>query len=116
MSFKINHPVTGFTGTHSGLVFENGTAELDSILEDAAVAVLIDNGFTITGEASAKIPEGEPSADWTHDQIDAYAKDKGVSLSGSKSKDEKVALIVKSAEDAAAAAAKAADEAKAAAQ
>ncbi|HEY1176481.1 MAG TPA: hypothetical protein VGF17_10010 [Phytomonospora sp.] len=38
-------------------------------------------------------PEGEPSEDWKGDQLDAYASEKGVDLSGAKTKADKVAAI-----------------------
>lgn len=114
MSYTITHPEPGFTGSNSGIRFEGGAAELDTITPDV-IEVLTANGFTVTGEASDKpaFPEGDPSTEWTGAQLDAYAAAKGVQLTGANKKDEKVALLVKAAEEAAAAA-QAPEEAKAA--
>jgi len=45
---------------------------------------------------SVTVPEGDPSDDWTVKQLDAYAADHGIDLSGASNKTEKLEAIVAS--------------------
>lgn len=45
---RIIHPEPGFTGSASGIQFENGEADIAS-LSDEARGVLTENGYTIEG-------------------------------------------------------------------
>jgi len=49
MSLTIHHPDFTFTGSHSGLTFADGFAEIPG-LDDDARGPLLANGFTISGE------------------------------------------------------------------
>lgn len=44
-----------------------------------------------------KVPDGVPTSEWTHEQLDAYAsaQDSKVDVSKASNKDEKLALLVK---------------------
>lgn len=84
-------------------VYVDGVLHEADSTPPAEVAKQITNPKAWGGDAPAdesdapKYPEGEPSEDWTHDQLDAYAADKSVDLTGAKNKADKVAAAKASA-------------------
>lgn len=59
MTVKVTHPA-GLTGSASGMNFENGTAEVDSVSNEAR-AVLAEHGFKFSDVKSEKSDEKKTS-------------------------------------------------------
>lgn len=90
MTTKITAPVPGLNGLGvGGLQFVDSVAETDN---DAVIAYCRSTGYTVE-EAGPAFPEGDPSKDWTRDQLKAYAKEKSIDLAGTTTKADMVEAI-----------------------
>ena len=102
MSFKISVPKnTAFSGDHMGLTFTHGEAHTDDSFLASRLqskGYVVANHAGISGEASEApqdIPETEGTElyEKTVPQLKEYAAEKGVDLSGARTKAEILAAI-----------------------
>ena len=86
-------------GKNERYVYRNALLTADQLDEDNAkhlqAAGLIEP-FELPAEESdvVEIPEGDPTADWSTKQLDAYAVKHDVDVKAAKNKSEKVALLL----------------------
>ncbi|WP_263120851.1 hypothetical protein [Cellulomonas sp. RIT-PI-Y] len=99
MNVKITSPIEGYDGrTVFGplsVEFKGGVATTDEVSAPLR-SYLQTKGYTLTDEDAVPVPpypQGEVTEKWSGKELDAYAAERGIDLTGATKKADKVARI-----------------------